>query len=122
MREQFTLGLTPTKSGIKVTTLQDAEQIQGDHSMANERALKHYAAMALEAAGLGANLEVYSTDHEDVRGELLYQGYHRDVAETKMMLEFRKTGYSVSFLIFNRATQKVDARCLTEAAKALRCE
>lgn len=90
--------------------------------MATPKELNHQMMLMAEARGLGALLEVYSTNHEDVQGELLYQGYHRDVAETKMMLEFRKTGYSVSFLLFNRATQMVDARCLTDEAKALRCE
>lgn len=88
--------------------------------MATPKELNHQMMLMAEARSLDALLEVYSTDHTEVHGELLYQGYHRDIAETKMMLEFRKTGYQVSFLVFNHKTNANEALCFSENDRAAR--
>jgi hypothetical protein len=67
-------------------------------------------------------LEVYETDADLTPGKLIYQGFVRDVAETKMYLAFRASGYSVDFLLYNRRTMENEVLCLTNRTRHLRGE
>jgi adenylate cyclase class IV len=69
-----------------------------------------------------AVLEVYETDADLTPGKLIYQGMHRDVAETKMCLAFRASGYEKDFLLYNRKTMDNEVLCLTNRTRALRGE
>ena len=69
-----------------------------------------------------AILEVYETDADLTPGKLIYQGYQRDVAETKMFLAFRASGYETDFLLYNRKTMENEVLCLTNRTRALRNE
>lgn len=92
--------------------------------MSHERAAKHYAAMAAEAALVAAGLdtlyEIYSTDADENHGVLVHQGFSRDMAETKMYLMFRASGYATSYLMFNHKTQAHEIMCFTARDLLLR--
>ena len=69
-----------------------------------------------------AILEVYETDADLTPGKLVYQGFNRDVAETKMYLSFRASGYGTDFLLYNHSTMNNDILCLTNRSRQLRGE
>lgn len=69
-------------------------------------------------------LEVYETD-ADLSTEpqnLKYQGFHRDMAETKMILLFRSSGYDKDYLLYNRTKQEVLMACLSTQTRNRRGE
>ena len=69
-------------------------------------------------------LEVYETD-ADLTMEptnLKHQGFHFDMAETKMMLLFRAAGYSKDYLVYNRTKREVVAACFTTQTRNRRGE
>jgi hypothetical protein len=69
-------------------------------------------------------LEVYETDADfSMESQnLKHQGFHLDIAETKMMLLFRASGYGKDYLIYNRNKQEILAFCLTSQTKRRRGE
>ena len=69
-------------------------------------------------------LEVYETDADFTMEprNLKHQGYHIDMAETKMMLLFRSSGYGKDYLVYNRAKQEVLIACLTNESRRKRGE
>ena len=69
-------------------------------------------------------LEVYETDADFSMESknLKHQGMHADMAETKMMLLFRASGYGKDYLIYNRNKKEIVAFCLTSQTKRLRGE
>lgn len=69
-----------------------------------------------------AILEVYETDADLTPNKLIYQGYCRDTAETKMFLAFRASGYQTDYLLYNRKKMENITICLTNRSKAMRGE
>ena len=69
-------------------------------------------------------LEVYETDADFTMEpkNLKHQGFHSDMAETKMMLLFRASGYAKDYLVYNRAKKEVVMACLTTQTKHRRGE
>ena len=69
-------------------------------------------------------LEVYETD-ADFSMEpqnLKHQGFHPDMAETKMMLLFRASSYRKDYLIYNRDKKEVMVACLSDESRRRRGE
>ena len=66
--------------------------------------------------------EVFETnaDLEEVRN--VFQGFHRDMAETAMYMKFKASGYGKDFVLINRKSQEIECCCFTTKTAAIRNE
>lgn len=66
--------------------------------------------------------EVYETNADlEILG-LKFQGFHRDIAETKMFLLFRASGYGKDFVLWNRNKKEIEVSVFCAKTKQLRGE
>lgn len=66
--------------------------------------------------------EVYTTNADLEFVTVVYQGFDRDMAETKMYLLFRSSGYEKDFVLWNRTSQVIEASVFSEKTRQLRGE
>ena len=89
--------------------------------------LERITKMAREAEllaqrGPTAMYEVYTTNADLEQVKVVFQTFHRDMAETKMFLLFRDSGYGTDYMLYNRESQEAEELCLTVRTKTLRGE
>lgn len=66
--------------------------------------------------------EVYTTNPDLEFVTVVFQGYDRDMAETKMYLLFRASGYGKDFVLWNSTAKVIEASVFTTETAALRGE
>ncbi len=66
--------------------------------------------------------EVYTTNADLEFVQVVHQGYVRDIAETKMFLLFRSSGYGKDFVLWNRTSLSIEASVFCTKTKQLRGE